>query len=452
MMRNKLFWKIFASIWLSLALTIGGVTVALIVHNRARFEEASRLALNPRAGFANRVVAASLESAGEEPTRRLLERWPTRDDGPPLVVDEQGRDLIGRPVSAEALAQARDVADEDALQRAARQATAPSGSSYLVFSAGSERGHNHDRDRGVPRIGPEAPVTLLVVAFFASLLVSALLARHITQPIGRLRDAFNALAAGRLDYRLGAEVRRRSDEIGELGGDFDTMAARLEQLVAARDRLLHDVSHELRSPLARMQTAVGLAHQQPERTAAALERIAREASRLDELVGELLTLARLESGKQSGGEDYIELRELLASVVDDARFEADASGREIEFCDDLEGDVVLHASGVLLHRAIENVVRNALQHTPQGSRVEVSLSALTERKRLRIAVRDHGPGIAADRLASVFEPFNRGEASDTRGFGLGLAIARRAVEAHGGRIFAENVANGGLRIVIELPA
>ncbi len=452
MMRNKLFWKIFASIWLSLALTIGGVTVALVVHNRARFEEVSRLALNPRAGFANRVVAATLESAGEEATRRLLERWPTHDDGPPLVVDAQGRDLIGRPVSSVALAQARDVADDDARQRAARQTSSPSGSSYLVFVPGSERARNRERDHGAPRIGPEAPGTLLIVAFFASLLVSALLARHITQPIGRLRDAFNALAAGRLDFRLGAEMRARRDEIGELGKDFDSMAARLEQLVAARDRLLHDVSHELRSPLARMQTAIGLAHQQPERSDVALERIAREASRLDELVGELLTLARLESGKQGGGDDYIELRELLASVVDDARFEATASDRQIEFCDDLEGDVVLHASGVLLHRAVENVVRNALQHTPAGSRVEVSLSALPGAKRLRIAVRDHGPGIAADRLASVFEPFNRGEASDTRGFGLGLAIARRAVEAHGGRIFAENVESGGLRIVIELPA
>jgi two-component system OmpR family sensor kinase len=456
MMRNRLFWKIFASIWLSLALTIGGVTVTLVVHNRARIEEVSRLALNPRAGFANRIVAATLESDGEAATRRLLERWPTRDNEAPLVVDAQGRDLIGRPVSSEALAQARDVADDDAMQRAARQASSPSGSTYLVFLPGSERDRarlrDHERDRGLPRVGPEAPVTLLVVAFFASLLVSALLARHITQPIGRLRDAFNALAAGRLDFRLGGELRHRRDEIGELGGDFDTMAARLEQLVAARDRLLHDVSHELRSPLARMQTAIGLAHQQPERSAAALERIAHEASRLDGLVGELLTLARLESGKQGGGEDYIELRELLASVVDDARFEATASGREIELCDDLEGDVVLHASGVLLHRAVENVVRNALQHTPAGSRVEVGLNALPGTKWLRIVVRDHGPGIAADRLASIFEPFNRGEASDSRGFGLGLAIARRAVEAHGGRIFAENVASGGLRIVIELPA
>ena len=452
MIRNKLFWKIFASIWLSLAITIVGVSAALTAHNRARFEQASQLAHDPRAGFANRIVATHIETGGETQARRLLERWSMRDERMPLVVDAQGRDLIGRPVSPEMLAQARSIVSDDDTPRGARLAQSPDGESYLIFQP-VDRQHERNRPRGTPRIGPEVPVTMLVIAFFASLLVSALLARHITRPISQLRDAFGALAGGRLDFRVGAQMAGRRDEIGELGGDFDKMAGQLEQLVAARDRLLHDVSHELRSPLARMQTAVGLAHQQPERVPAALERIAREAARLDGLVGELLTLARLESGKQGGGDDYIELRELLSSVVDDARFEANESGRTIEFSDDVDRDVILHADGPLLHRAVENVVRNALQHTPAGSKVEVSLSALPGSGRLRIAVRDHGPGIAPEHLSSVFEPFSRGNASDTHGFGLGLAIARRAVEAHGGSIVAQNVeSGGGLRMVIELPA
>jgi two-component system OmpR family sensor kinase len=450
MIRNKLFWKIFASIWLALAVTIGGVSATLIVHNQPRFEQASRVAQGPRAGFANRIVATALETGGEAQARQLLEHWPKRDFSPPLVVDPGGRDLIGRPVLPETLAQARELADDDAAPRGARPASSPAGEKYLVFQP--EERAEHGRGHAAPRIGPEVPVTMLVIAFFASLLVSALLARHITQPISRLRDAFEALAGGRLDFRVGAQMARRHDEIGELGGDFDKMAGQLEQLIKARDRLLHDVSHELRSPLARMQTAVGLAHQQPERVAGALERIALEATRLDALVGELLTLARLESGKQSSGDDYIELRELLASVVDDARYEANESGRTIEFSDDLERDVVLHASGPLLHRAVENVVRNALKYTPAGSTVEVSLNSMADGRRLRIAIRDHGPGIAPERLASVFEPFFRGDVSDSHGFGLGLAIARRAIEAHGGTIVAENVASGGLRVVIELPA
>ena len=451
MLKSKLFWKIFASIWLSLVLTVAGVTVALIVHNQSRFEEASSVALDPRSGFANRIVAASIETASEAQVKRLLEGWPTRDSSPPLVVDEHGQDLIGRAVSPEILGQAREIASDDDSPNSVRLVQSASGQKYLIFRPGSERKHGH----GTTRIGPDAPATVLVAAFLASLLVSALLARHLTAPISRLRDAFEALAAGRLDFRLGATMSERRDEIGELGGDFDKMAGRLEQLIASRDRLLHDVSHELRSPLARMQTAVGLAHQQPARVESALERIGLEASRLDELVGELLTLARLESGKQTPGDEYIDLRELLASVVDDARFEASDSGRTIDLADDLERDVVLHASGPLLHRAIENIIRNALQHTPTGSKVEVSLHAAAS-GRLRIVIRDHGPGIAEDQLPSVFEPFFRSSKSDAtnaRGFGLGLAIARRAIEAHGGSIVAENVAgSGGLRVVIELPA
>lgn len=460
MLKSRLFWKIFASIWLSLLLTVGGVTVALIVHNQPRFEQASAVAQDPRSGFVNRIVAASIEAGGVAQLRRLLEHWPTYEYGPPLVVDESGQDLLGRAVPPEMLAQAREIVNDDS-PRGARLAQSPSGQSYLVFRAVSDRGA---RKHSAPGIGPEAPMTMLVAAFLASLLVSALLARHLTQPISQLRGAFDALAAGHLDFRLGTKMADRHDEIGQLGSDFDNMAGQLEQLMASRDRLLHDVSHELRSPLARMQTAVGLAHQQPARVASALERIGLEASRLDELVGELLTLARLESGKQAPGDEYIDLRELLASVVDDARFEASDSGRTIALADDLEREVVLHASGPLLHRAIENIVRNALQHTPAGSKVEVGLHTAAS-GRLRIVIRDHGPGIAPNQLPSIFEPFFRSSRSDAadacgasnaqapRGFGLGLAIARRAIEAHGGSIVAENVADGdGLRVIIELPA
>lgn len=451
MIKSKLFWKILASIWFSLVLTVAGVTVALIIHNQSRFEQASFVAQDPRAAFANRIVALSIETGNESQVRLLLERWPTRASGPPLVVDDGGRDLIGRRVSPEMLGEARDLVSDDDSPQGARLARSSSGTTYLIFQP-EDRNHKH----ATPRIGPEAPAMVLIVAFLVSLLVSALLARHLTRPISQLRDAFEALASGRLDFRIGGKMAARHDEIGELGGDFDKMAAQLEQLIDSRDRLLHDVSHELRSPLARMQTAVGLAHQQPARVAGALERIGLEASRLNELVGELLTLARLESGKQTAGDDYIELRELLASVVDDARFEASDSGRAIEFSDDLDGDVVLHASGPLLHRAFENVIRNALQHTPAGSKVEVNLHALAGSRRLRVAIRDHGPGIAEGELACVFEPFfrsTRSSAPASPGFGLGLAIARRAIEAHGGSIVAENAApGGGLRVLIELPA
>ena len=145
------------------------------------------------------------------------------------------------------MAQAREIISDDDSPKGVRLAQSASGQRYLIFRPGGDRARNH----GAPRIGPEAPMTMLVAAFFASLLVSALLARHLTRPISQLRGAFDALAAGRLDFRVGAKMADRHDEIGELGSDFDKMAGQLEQLMASRDRLLHDVSHELRSPLAR---------------------------------------------------------------------------------------------------------------------------------------------------------------------------------------------------------
>lgn len=462
---GRLFWKIFAGIWLTLVLTVLGVGTAFVIHNKARFEEADRLARDPRSAFVSRMFALSIARGGEELTREMLADWPSYESAPPLVVSNDGKDLIGRPVPAGAYAQALEQAKRPVGKREAdddrepgpgpgrlgffrsstRAVQSPSGERFLVFLP-AELGRPPR-----PHLGPEYPAALFVAALIASLIVSALLARNFTRPIGRLRDAFHAVAAGKLDTRVAPGTFARKDEIGELGRDFDAMAHHLEKLVASRDRLLHDVSHELRSPLARLQVAVGLAEQQPERVQIAFERIRREAERLDALVGEVLTLARLESaGSTPIQEEYIDLRELLASVVDDARFEAEGSGRSIVFSDDLEQDIVIRARGGLLHRAFDNVVRNALQHSPDDGRVELSLSVNKASDQLRVKIGDQGPGVAEAQLPAIFEPFFRADSSGS-GYGLGLAIARRAIEAHGGTISAHNREPHGLEIRIELP-
>lgn len=439
---GRLFWKIFSGIWLSLVLTGLGVMTAFVIHNRARFEEADRLARDPRSAFVSRMVALSLEHNGERVTRAMLSHWPVQESPPPFVVSARGHDLLGRAIPRELYAEAREQKQNPAPRPLIRQVVSPSGGHYMVFLPA-------DASRP-PRLRPEYPAALFGAALIASLIVSVLLARHFTRPIARLRDAFSAVAAGRLETRVAPAMHSRRDEIGALGRDFDAMAQQLEQLVATRNRLLHYVSHELRSPLARLQTAVGLAEQQPERSAFALERIRTEAERLDALVGEVLTLARLESaGPRPLEEEYVDLKELLASVVDDARFEAEGSTRRILLSDDLDHEVVLCARGSLLHRAFDNVVRNALQHSPENGVVEVSLTELAS-GRLSVSIRDEGPGVSADQLQSIFEPFFRA-ASHGAGYGLGLAIARRAIEAHGGTILACNRASGGLEVRIELP-
>ena len=239
---------------------------------------------------------------------------------------------------------------------------------------------------------------------------------------------------------------RRRDELAELGADFDRMAQRMQLLVSAQQRLLHDVSHELRSPLARIQAAVGVARQQPERTAVMQERVERESTRLDILVGEFLTLARLETEATSPASEPIDMIELLTEVCDDARFEAQASNRDLLFS--FSGDYWIQGRGDLLYRAFENVVRNAVKFTYESTVVKVDAQASPTS--LIVTVSDHGPGVPQEFHAQMFEPFQRVGDAGVEGFGLGLTIAKRAIESHGGRIEAQAAEGGGLAIRVSL--
>jgi two-component system OmpR family sensor kinase len=290
------------------------------------------------------------------------------------------------------------------------------------------------------------------ILFVASLLLSALLAANLARPVSQLRDGLRKLAKGDLDVRLTAGMGRRRDEIADLAHDFDAMAERLQHLIASRDRLLHDVSHELRSPLARMSVAVGLARKSgvPE---PALERIETEGARLNEIVGDLLSLSRAEN--EARNEDiYFDLGGLLQVICEDARFEAQPRGVEVrldlspEF-DDPDHAPLLKGAPQLLRRGIENVIRNALRFSPAGD--TVSVRAAIAGGRIGIEVSDNGPGVPPDMLKTMFEPFVKGPA-DARGVGLGLTIARRALAAYGGRLEATNREGGGLLMRISLPA
>jgi two-component system OmpR family sensor kinase len=293
---------------------------------------------------------------------------------------------------------------------------------------------------------PHAPALAIAIGLLASLGFSALLAWYLARPIRHLRSAFASVAEGRFGTRVAPLMGRRADEIAGLGNDFDRMTERLQKLVVSQQRLLHDVSHELRSPLARLHAAIGLARQDPRKLEGSLERIEREAARLDGLVGEVLTLARLEGGTASGTQETVDFADLVANIAADARFEAEAAGREVNL--DCAEEVLVRGRAELLHRAVENVVRNALKHTSPGTAVTIKLSIAGPRALL--SVTDRGPGVAPGETERIFEPFYRGAAAPG-GFGLGLAIAQGAVAAHGGTISAANAEGGGLRVEIELP-
>jgi len=310
-----------------------------------------------------------------------------------------------------------------------------------------------------PRVffGPRGlPVPGLIIAIISSGIVCYLLAWFMTKPIVRLRTATRQLAAGDLSARTGAPVATRSDEVAGLMRDFDAMAERIETLLKAQSRLLNDISHELRSPLARLNVALGLARQRAGvESSDMLDRIELEASRLNELIGRILTLARLEDGEQSAPQTPVALDEIVLSVTEDAEFEAQARLCHVHTSIP-EGDWKVRGNASLLHSAVENVVRNAIRYTQEGTSVDVDLASETKGGVYEAVLRvsDSGPGVPPEALSKLFEPFYRLDDARERltgGVGLGLAITERAVRFHGGRVKASNRQGGGLVIEIRLP-
>jgi len=294
----------------------------------------------------------------------------------------------------------------------------------------------------------------VLLAVLTSGLVCYLLAAYLTAPVVRLRAATQKLAAGDLTARAGIK-NNRHDEIGELVRDFDGMAGRMETLVNEQSRLLNDISHELRSPLARLNVALGLARQRtgPE-AASALDRMELESGRLEEMIARLLTLSRLEAGQDLLDRSSVQLGELIREVAKDADFEAQSRGCHVVAV--VEQECTVEGSPALLRSAIENVVRNATRYTREGTSVEVRLeSAQKHEKNVAvIRVQDHGPGVPEAALDKLFRPFFRVDDArerQTGGSGLGLAITERAVRLHGGTVSAANLPDGGLVIEIQLP-
>jgi signal transduction histidine kinase len=284
-----------------------------------------------------------------------------------------------------------------------------------------------------------------ILVLLAVLALCYLLARYLTSPLRALQAALERFGQGDFSARTGS---MRRDELGELARTFDRMAERIQTLVAAERRLLLDISHELRSPLARLGVAIELARSGDNRDAA-LDRIQKESERLNVLVGGLLQSTRAEVDPNSLRAQRVRLDELLADIVSDCSIEAAARGCSLEL--DAQGSVTVTGDPELLRRAVENVIRNAIRYAPPQSAVEVRLTC--DNNTTRVQVRDYGPGVPEEALARIFEPFYRVEGDrnrETGGVGLGLSIAQRAVELHKGRLQASN-AHPGLRIEIDLP-
>jgi two-component system OmpR family sensor kinase len=491
---GRLFWKVFAFTLLAQLIATFGIGGAIWLKRAANEVPSEQIDRSPPAAFMIEAAASTLQYGGVVALRSLLANL---DQHRSLVaVGEDNQELLGRTLNPQMLATARNLLQSNMAHGMVRQVQAPDGHRYLLFvpmSAGDRHGFDgagraplaasgffldqrpppfdaHEPGHegvGPPPDGPHGgpndhppdmpsdmhflPFLPIISAIFGSLIFALMLAWYFSKPIRSLRSAFTSVAGGDLEIHLCSVIGPRRDELADLGRDFDAMVERLRALMNGQRRLLHDVSHELRSPLARLQVAIGLARQQPEKIDSSLERIERESMRMEKLVGELLTLSKLEAGALQPVHEDINVDELLADLVLDARFEAEASGLKLEFPGHC--DLILKGDGELLHRALENVLRNALKHTMAGSNVTLEAGLDAQRKELRIAILDRGPGVAQAELDLIFEPFFRGTgaAQNTEGHGLGLAIAQRVVAAHGGSIHATNRNGGGLVIEIFLP-
>lgn len=447
-MPRGLFLKIFLWFWVAAAGIIGYWNLALWVSiagdpNPERNHGAFGEALNLYAESAVQVY----DREGTQAFAQYVNRSMKEAGSEIFLFDSNGQPLTAeRSDNAESIAQAVKASGEHvsrvtALGRISwgRSVTGPSGKAYIFVT----RLRQPYQPR---RLTASQVVTAIVLAG----LISYLLALYLTSPVKKLRSTVQAFARGNLDVRVGPVLGNRRDEVADLGHDFDIMAERISTLIASQKRLLADISHELRSPLARLTVALELARKNSSPLAnGPLNRIEQEAERLNELVGQLLAITRLESGAERVPAETVVLEELVTQVVDDATFEAKPLDKEVRILD-LEKCRV-NGSVELLRSAIENVIRNAVRYTAPGTSVEVSLNWKLDTAVL--TVRDHGPGVPEADLERIFEPFYRvSEARDraSGGAGLGLSIAERTVKLHGGTIEAANTKDG-LLVTIRLP-
>ena len=293
------------------------------------------------------------------------------------------------------------------------------------------------------------PLFHFAMIIISSILFSAILAKHIVTPIRQLKKALAELAQNRWQTQLGTELTGRRDEFGSVSTKFNLMASQAAEAIASQQRLLHDVSHELRSPLARMQILAGLATQSPNDTSL-LRRIESEVTKIDSLVNDILTFSRLDYGNIQARFVNVDVMELVSSICDDALLEARSSNKNLWV--HLNSVEEVSADPALLYSAIENAIRNAIKYTPEQTEVNVHLHQ--KENTILLQVCDQGPGVPASDLPHLFSPFFRSK-SNHNGIGLGLSIAKRAIEVNGGSIHAENIFKqgvvSGFYVLITLP-
>jgi two-component system, OmpR family, sensor kinase len=444
---RSLFLRIFLSFWAAMLLVL--LSTAAVAWYR--FSQVQTPDLNDLAAQAS----VRLEKNGISGLRDWIEEAQRKYVGRTIfIVDYTGVDILGRTLPDRLQSYVRRLERAGLMSKGVPRDREPN---PLLLSP-----QFFDRDDSVYTILTDAPsgpwavlstpdVRFMLFAF--ALAISGLvcwgLASYVSKPVERLQSSARSLAAGNLDSRVGEEFSRRHDELGVLARDFDTMADHVRTLIASKESLIRALSHELRSPLARLRVALSLARRGSDLTRQ-YDRIELEAERLDGIIGQMLQLSHLRAIEPTLPRVPVDLTTLLTEVVEDARIEANAVNKNVEWSPTMS--VEIEGDHDLMRSAIENVLRNAVRFTKEGTAVEVAMSR--EGGDTRIVIEDHGPGVPENELARIFDPFHRVAESrdrDSGGTGLGLAITARIVNLYSGQVVARNRNGGGLSVEIRLP-
>lgn len=444
--RSPLFWRLLVSVCIAnvLVLMLGGLLTR------------SFITFSMQQAFDWPALAQVAEQAYEKGGADGLNDWvrQQREQGIDATLYENGiplRDIRLPPsirdVLPDWLSSGHDIALNPwpGFYVAVQNVTGADGHVRQLVAVSSSRTRIPPRTRGKILLGVQLGLSLLMIAA-----IGWWVARSVSRPVDAMRAATRRMATGEFTTRVDRRWSNKHDELGQLARDFNGMAERIERLVAHERGVLQDLSHELRSPLARLHLILDLAQHSadPEESAAHFERAEREISRMDRMTAEMLALSRLEGGLPGMLRESVDLLALAKERVAAAHIDADARGIALQMTDD--GPVNVQGSSILLERALDNVIANAIKFSPSEGIVHVVLSH--EESFAQLRVRDRGPGVPEEELHLLFRPFFRGtNAAQASGHGLGLAIVQRVMQAHGGEVVAQNLDGGGLEVVMRLP-
>jgi signal transduction histidine kinase len=434
-----LFWRILASFWLAIAL-VAGLSILL---GHMLNQDAWILSRHPGLHKLPQAWTELYESQGEDAAQDYLQNLKRKYHIDVQVLNESGDPVVRGTFSPRAAAlEARQ--GDDSRQLPWRRLTSEytsekTGENYLLIYR-----IPHPELDAWHRDSLMWPLSALGIALVVLTLFSLLVTLSITRPLSRLRGAVHDLGQTTYQQNSLAQLANRRDEFGVLANDFNRMGARLQSLISSQRQLLRDVSHELRSPLARLRIALALAERaEPAERDKLWPRLSRECDRLEALISEILALARLDA--DFGSAEPVDLNHLLLRLKNDAKL--DGGDQQIQVS--VQEDLQLQGWPDMLERALDNLLRNALRFNPTGEPIE--MQALRVGDRLQLSVRDHGPGVADEHLVQLGEPFYRAPGQTAPGHGLGLAIAKRAAQRHGGDLVLGNHPQGGFVATLDLP-